>query len=259
MTIGSLEAGTISSIYDTAFNPPGPFAFAGGRLRRFPVIVLTEPTPNPDALKFIPEAVLTAGARRWFASGEGSALAARLFALKGVGRVFIAPDFVTVTRASDGPPWSELRYSAIAEIADHVASGEPAIVEDGGTGEGSAEDEVVADIRRVLADHVRPGVARDGGDVVFERFEPATGIVWLKLEGACGGCPSSRMTLKAGNEQLLRRYVPEVTGVEQVAPEVAPASPPRWANWAKSAGATSPTGARTLFTHAGRELKRRTG
>lgn len=223
------------------------------------MIVLTEPTPNPDALKFLPDRGLTAGARRWFASGEGSALAARLFAVEGVSRVFIAPDFVTVTRASDGPPWSELRYAAIAAIADHIASGEPAIEEGAGADAVIAEEEVVADIRRVLADHVRPGVARDGGDVVFERFEAATGVVWVKLEGACGGCPSSRMTLKAGIEQMLRRYVPEVMAVEQVPPEPAPGSPPRWASWAMSAGATSLTGARTLFTHAGRELKRRAG
>jgi Fe-S cluster biogenesis protein NfuA len=218
------------------------------------VFILTEQTPNPDALKFVPDAALTAGERRWFSTGEGSPLAGRLFALAGVQRVFIAPDFVTVTRSPDGPAWSELRYPAIAAIADHFASGEPAISgAENGAGEAVDEDEVVADIRQVLALHVRPGVARDGGDVVFERFDLETGVVWLKLEGACGGCPSSRMTLKAGIERLLRRYVPEVTRVEQVAPEPGASSPPRWANWGTAkAGAK----ARTLFTQAGRELKR---
>jgi Fe-S cluster biogenesis protein NfuA len=113
---------------------------------------------------------------------------------------------------------------------------------------------VIAEIRQVLAVHVRPGVAQDGGDVVFERFDPDSGVVWLKLEGACGGCPSSRMTLKAGIEQLLRRYVPEVARVEQVAPEREAAPPPRWASWAAGVGAR--VGARTVFTHHGRELKR---
>jgi len=223
------------------------------------VFIATEQTPNPDALKFVPHTALTDGERRWFQTGEGAPLAARLFALAGVRRVFIAPDFVTVTRSADGPSWSELRYPAIAAIADHLASGEPAILGAGNgpseqAGPEAEEDEVVADIRQVLGLHVRPGVARDGGDVVFERFDPETGVVWLKLEGACGGCPSSRMTLKAGIEQLLRRYVPEVTRVEQVASEPGPSSPPRWASWAGSAKAAAK--ARTLFTHGGRELKR---
>lgn len=219
------------------------------------MFIATEQTPNPEALKFVPHATLTGGERRWFIDGEGSPLAARLFAIGGVQRVFIAPDFVTVTRSPDGPPWPELRYPAIEAIADHLASGEPAILAAGGEAEEPAEeDEVVADIRQVLGLHVRPGVARDGGDVVFERFDPETGVVWLKLEGACGGCPSSRMTLKAGIEQLLRRYVPEVMRVEQVVAEPGPASPPRWASWAT--GAKAAAKARTLFTHAGRELKR---
>jgi Fe-S cluster biogenesis protein NfuA len=224
------------------------------------VFIATEQTPNPDALKFVPHATLTAGERRWFASGEGSPLAARLFAIAGVHRVFVAPDFLTVTRSPDGPSWSELRYPAITAIADHLASGEAAILDGGGTKApaGEEEDEVVADIRQVLGVHVRPGIARDGGDVVFERFDPETGVVWLKLEGACGGCPSSRMTLKSGIEQLLRRYVPEVARVEQVAPDPAPSSPPRWLRWANDAvkaGAPS----RTIFTHGGRDLKRAEG
>ena len=221
------------------------------------MFILTEKTPNPDALKFLPHAALTAGERRWFASGEGSPLAARLFELEGVARVFIAPDFVTVTRRPDGPSWAELRYPAIAAIADHLAAGEPAIVQSIELPDESAaadDDQVVAEIRRVLAEHVRPGVARDGGDVVFEGFDPDTGVVWLKLEGACGGCPSSRMTLKAGIEQLLRHYVPEVTYVEQTFAETAP--PPRpWTKWS-AAASHARAGARTLFTHAGRELKR---
>jgi Fe-S cluster biogenesis protein NfuA len=219
------------------------------------VFILTEQTPNPDALKFLPHATLTDGERRWFSSGEGSPLAERLFEIPGVRRVFIAPDFVTVTRSPEGPPWSELRYPAIAGIADHLASGEPAILDAEIADEGATgEDDVVAEILQVLADHVRPGVARDGGDVVFEGFDAETGVVWLRLEGACGGCPSSRMTLKAGIEQLLRRFVPEVARVEQVAAE--PVAAPRpWKTWAQ-APAKARAGVRTLFTHAGRELKR---
>jgi Fe-S cluster biogenesis protein NfuA len=224
------------------------------------VFILTEQTPNPDALKFVPHVALTEGERRWFSSGEGSPLAARLFALEGVRRVFVAPDFITVTRAPDGPPWSELRYAAIAAIAEHLAAGEPVLsAAADGAAEADDEDEVLADIRQVLALHVRPGIARDGGDVVFERFDPETGVVWLKLEGACGGCPSSRLTLKAGIERLLRRYVPEVLRVEQVVAEPAAPAAPRWSNRARTAGASSLGRARTLFTHGGRDLSRAKG
>ena len=125
------------------------------------MFIQTEQTPNPDALKFIPDGTrLTAGERRWFASAEGSPLAARLFGIDGVQRVFIAPDFVTVTRAPDAPAWSELRYPAIEAIADHFASGEPAISEGGdGAGEAPAEDQVAAEHEledRLLLGRVEP-------------------------------------------------------------------------------------------------------
>jgi len=94
-------------------------------------------------------------------------------------------------------------------------------------------------------------VARNGGDVLFECFGPETGVVWVKMQGACGGCPSSRLTLKAGIEQILRRYVPEVLRVEEVASEPAAPGQPRWAGWAKAAAALL-RGAPTLFTHSGR-------
>ena len=219
------------------------------------VFILTEHTPNPDALKFVPHVALTCGASRWCASAADAPLAARLFALDGVRRVFIAPDFVTVTRARDGPGWADLRYAVIAALAEFLAAGESALAIDGPAAAAAPDDdEVVSEIRQALSLYVRPGVARDGGDVLFDRFEPETGVVWVKMQGACGGCPSSRLTLKAGIEQILRRYVPEVLRVEEVAGDsVAPARP-RWAEWAKAAAAPL-QGARTLFTHSGQAMK----
>lgn len=222
------------------------------------MIILTERTPNPDALKFVPHVALTSGASRWCAHAEDAPLAARLFTLEGVRRVFIAPDFVTVTRAPGGPAWPELRFAVIAALAEHIEAGEPALSSeaDGVGGSALDEDEIVSEIRQVLALHVRPGVARDGGDVLLERFDPDTGVVWVKMQGACGGCPSSRLTLKAGIEQILRRYVPEVSQVEEAAGEVPPAAEPRWSRWAKSAGPSALGSVRTLFTHSGREIKK---
>ena len=118
------------------------------------------------------------------------------------------------------------------------------------------EDEIVSEILQVLGRHVRPGVARDGGDVLFESFDPDTGVVRVRMQGACGGCPSSRLTLKAGIEQILRRYVPEVTRVGEAVP-AEPAEPPaaRWKALAKAAGEGARR-ARTLFTHGGQEIRK---
>src|SRR5204863_6225664 len=75
--------------------------------------------------------------------------------------------------------------------------------------------QIVAEIKDLLDTRVRPAVAQDGGDILFSRFEPETGVVWLNMRGACSGCPSSAATLKAGVENMLKHYVPEVTRVEQ--------------------------------------------
>jgi NFU1 iron-sulfur cluster scaffold homolog, mitochondrial len=219
------------------------------------VFILTEHTPNPDALKFVPHVALTCGASHWCASPADAPLAAQLFALEGVRRVFIAPDFVTVTRAPDGPGWADLRYAVISVIPEFLEAGEPALAADASAATTPPDDdEIASEIRQVLGLYVRPGVARDGGDVLFERFEPETGIVWVKLQGACGGCPSSRLTLKSGIEQILRRYIPEVLQVEEVVGEVAARAQPRWAGWAK-AGAMPRKSASTLFTHSGQPIK----
>ncbi len=102
---------------------------------------------------------------------------------------------------------------------DHFTSGAPLI-----EGEAAVADEeiyegetaqVVAEIRDLIDTRIRPAVAQDGGDILFSRFEPDTGVVYLNMRGACSGCPSSAATLKAGVENLLRHYVPEVTRVEQ--------------------------------------------
>lgn len=232
----------------------GPF-FVGRGPERSTVFIVTEQTPNPDALKFVPDVPLTEGKSRWCTTADGSPLAARLFTLDGVRAVFIAPGFLTVTRAPDGPPWPEMRYPIIAAIADHLTAGEPVLGE-APADETPLEDEVVADIRQVLGLHVRPGVSRDGGDVLLDRFDPATGVVWIRMQGACGGCPSSRLTLKAGVERILRRYVPEVARVEEVPPDPEVATRPRWASWGKAPPAEPESKARTLFTHKGRAIGR---
>jgi len=189
------------------------------------MFIQTEATPNPEVLKFLPgRAVLGEGTRDFRSAGEAGAspLAAELFDLDGVTRVFFGPDFLTVGKDAD-EDWAFLKAPILAAIMDHFTSGRPlftdaAAEEASGHDEGVYEGEtaqIVAEIKDLLDTRIRPAVAQDGGDILFNRFDPATGVVWLNMRGACSGCPSSSATLKAGVENMLKHYVPEVTSVEQ--------------------------------------------
>ena len=189
------------------------------------MFIQTEATPNPQVLKFLPgREILPGGSREFSDAAEAAAspLARALFALPGVTRVYFGDEFLTVTKDAERD-WSHLKAPILAEIMDHFTSG-AALLEDGGE-EASASEEtyegdtaaIVAEIKDLLDTRIRPAVAQDGGDILFSKFEPDTGVVWLHMRGACAGCPSSAATLKAGVENMLRHYVPEVTRVEQVA------------------------------------------
>ena len=185
------------------------------------MFIQTEATPNPRVLKFLPGRKILAGGSREFATpaeGAASPLARALFAIEGVPRVYFGDDFLTVTKDADRD-WSHLKAPILAEIMDHFTSG-AALIDDA---EAEVDEEVyegetaqvVAEIKDLIETRIRPAVAQDGGDILFSRFEPDTGVVWLNMRGACSGCPSSAATLKTGVENLLRHYVPEVTRVEQ--------------------------------------------
>jgi len=187
------------------------------------MFIQTETTPNPDVLKFLPgREVLEDGTREFrdAAEAEASPLAAAVFALGDVTRVFFGPDFITVMRSGGGREWPQLKAPILAAIMDHFTSRQPLLLDAAQEGhddtayEGDAA-QVVAEIKDLLDTRIRPAVAQDGGDILFNRFDVATGVVYLNMRGACSGCPSSSATLKAGVENMLKHYVPEVTGVEQ--------------------------------------------
>ncbi len=189
------------------------------------MFIQTEATPNPEVLKFLPgREVLTEGSGdfRDAETAAASPLAAELFGIDGVVRVFYGPDFVTVGKDPDHD-WSHLKAPILAAIMDHFTSGAPLFAGEAAQGGGHDEDtvyegetaQVVAEIKDLLDTRIRPAVAQDGGDIVFNRFDADTGVVWLHMRGACSGCPSSSATLKAGVENMLKHYVPEVTRVEQ--------------------------------------------
>jgi Fe-S cluster biogenesis protein NfuA len=181
------------------------------------MFIQTETTPNPATLKFIPgRAVMGEGTAQFATpeSAEGrSPLAQRLFQIPGVSGVFLGGDFVSVTKDGD-QDWFQLKPSILAGIMEHYTSGSPVVLApataDGAAAE-PADNETVAAIKELIETRVRPAVAQDGGDIIFEHFED--GIVYLQMHGACSGCPSSTATLKAGIENMLRHYIPEVVEV----------------------------------------------
>ena len=181
------------------------------------MFIQTEQTPNPSTLKFLPGQTIMAKGTAHFAHPETAAsspLAMRLFAVEGVTAVFFGADFVSVTK-EDPVEWYVLKPSILGALMEHLTAGLP-IVEEGADAAlpETDDDEVVTQIKDLLDTRVRPAVAMDGGDIIFHGFED--GVVYLQMQGACSGCPSSTATLKMGVENLLRHYVPEVARVEAV-------------------------------------------
>ncbi len=185
------------------------------------MFIQTESTPNPATLKFLPgQMVLEAGTAD-FATPEaaaGSPLARRIFAAGGVSAVFFGTDFVAVTKA-DEVAWDHIKPAILGAIMEHYQSGAPVLEgEQAASGHAShdgPDEDVVRQIKELLDTRVRPAVAQDGGDITFHGFD--RGIVYLHMQGACAGCPSSTLTLKMGIENLLRHYIPEVLEVRPVA------------------------------------------
>jgi Fe-S cluster biogenesis protein NfuA len=186
-----------------------------------PMFIQTEQTPNPATLKFLPgRAVMPRGTANFTDAADASVspLAQHLFALPEVAGVFLGADFITVTKADDGD-WYQLKPAILAAIMEHFTAGRPVITDDTGEQAGAAdsgeeEDEVVTQIKELLETRVRPAVAMDGGDIIFHDYED--GVVYLHMQGSCSGCPSSTATLKAGIENMLRHYIPEIVEVRAI-------------------------------------------
>lgn len=189
------------------------------------MFIETETTPNPASLKFMPgQAVMISGSREFSSpeAAEASPLAQAIFDTGEVVNVFFGSDFISVT-AAPGVDWSALKPQVVAILLDHFISEAPLFV--GGSAAGisvPSEDEpivqddpadadIIAQIHELLETRVRPAVAGDGGDIAYRGFKD--GVVYLTLQGACSGCPSSTATLKHGIEGLLKHYVPEVVEV----------------------------------------------
>lgn len=188
------------------------------------MFIETEQTPNPLTLMFRPGRTVTGGDSVDFANAdaaEASPLAAALFGLGDVDRVFFGHDFISVTRNPAGSEWIGLKPQILGVLVDHYSSGAPLMTAGFAAGAAAAgfdddpaDADIVLQIRELIETRVRPQVAEDGGDIVYRGFREGT--VFLEMQGACSGCPSSTQTLKLGIESLLKYYVPEVTDVRAI-------------------------------------------
>ena len=181
--------------------------------------IQTEVTPNPSSLKFLPGKIVMEKGTADFRNAEAakrSPLALNLFKVDGVEGVFFGSDFIAITK-NDHHEWQMLKPSISETIIEYYKSGAAILLqgeEDKADTSNTEDNEAVIKIKEIIDTKVRPAVAKDGGDIIFQSFD--NGIVYLHMQGSCSGCPSSTATLKAGIENMLKHYIPEVREVRPV-------------------------------------------
>lgn len=188
-----------------------------------PIIsIYTEMTPNPETMKFVANKLLYPGKSADFpdvGSASPSPLATELLGFPFIKAVFVASNFVTLTKTTE-TDWNDVIPSIRQFLKDYLEEGKPVINEDEmatrrATQSSNAieadDDDVVKRIKELLDNYVRPAVEMDGGAIQFKSY--ADGVVSLAMQGSCSGCPSSMITLKAGIEGMMKRMIPEVTEV----------------------------------------------
>jgi len=181
--------------------------------------IQTEVTPNPSSLKFLPGKIVMEKGTADFRNVEEakrSPFALNLFKIDGVEGVFFGSDFISITK-SNNREWQMLKPSISETIIEYFKSGTAVMLqgkEDKTDTSNTEDNEAVIKIKEIIDTKVRPAVAKDGGDITFQSFD--NGIVYLHMKGSCSGCPSSTATLKAGIENMLKHYVPEVREVRPI-------------------------------------------
>lgn len=189
------------------------------------MFIQTEKTPNPNSLKFIPDCEVTGGASLEIKDKEDakekSELAYHIFALDNVVSVFLAHNFLSVTK-TDNINWEDIKPEILNIIMDCFAFGNISVLNDNNICNNSNkeieynnEDKVIVEqIQEILKTHVRPAVARDGGDIIFHSYD--RGCVYLEMQGACAGCPSAAITLQNGVKNVLQHFIPEVIDIKTI-------------------------------------------
>ena len=177
------------------------------------MFIQTEKTPNPNSLKFIPgKRVLTEGNIEILEKNQiDNELVKNIFSIDGVESIFLSEDFLSVNKREE-IKWEDLIYIIKSYINDYYSSGKEITIDQYNKSSAKYDlDDIEKKIIKILDTKIRPAVARDGGDIKFHEF--SNGIVKVKLQGSCSGCPSSTMTLKQGVQNLLCHYIPEVKEV----------------------------------------------
>ena len=186
------------------------------------MFIQTEQTPNPETLKFLPGRVVMNEGTAFYQNNKtasNSPFAMRLFKLDGVEGVFFGSDFITITKSKQ-TSWEVIKPMVLGSIMDHYKSEEDTIISQESSKEAESlktteeDSEIIKQIKELIDTRVRPAVAMDGGDIIYQSFED--GVVYLHMQGACSGCPSSTATLKMGIENMLKHYVPEVKEVRPI-------------------------------------------
>jgi Fe-S cluster biogenesis protein NfuA len=191
------------------------------------MLIEIEKTPNPATRKFLPgRTVMEAGGRDFpdADAAEASPLAEALFATGLVDGVYFGRDFVSVS-AAPTVEWDQLEPEVLSVLLDHFMLDAPLFRQGTAAGieiapegpafeDDPADADIIDQIKELLETRVRPAVAQDGGDIVYRGYKD--GKLYLGMQGACSGCPSSTVTLKRGVESLIKHYVPEVETIEAV-------------------------------------------
>ena len=179
------------------------------------MFVQTEITPNPNSLKFLPgKSVSIKGSFEITQKDHtNNELVKNLLSINGVEAIFLGKDFISVNKYDD-TSWDEIKHIVISLINDFYSSGKECVVENSLIENNENLKDIEKKIVKILDEKIRPAVAKDGGDIKFKEFKD--GVVKVKLQGSCSGCPSSTMTLKQGVQNLLCHYIPEVKGVEAI-------------------------------------------
>ena len=179
------------------------------------MFVQTETTPNPNSLKFLPgKTVSNNGSFEVTKKDEtNNELVRNLLSINGVEGIFLGKDFISINKYDD-IEWEEIKHIVISLINDFYSSGKEYVIEDNLEKNFKNLKEIEKKIIQILDQKIRPAVAKDGGDIRFKEFKD--GIVKVQLQGSCSGCPSSKMTLKQGVQNLLCHYIPEVKQVEAI-------------------------------------------
>ena len=179
------------------------------------MFVQTEITPNPNSLKFLPGKIVSNSGSYEITKKDNiqNELIRNILSVNGVEGIFLSKDFISVNKY-DETSWDEIKHIVISLINDFYASGKEFVINKDLNEMNEDLSEIEKKIVQILDQKIRPAVAKDGGDIRFQEFK--NGIVKVKLQGSCSGCPSSTMTLKQGVQNLLKHYIKEVKEVEAV-------------------------------------------